>query len=69
MVCKTDKLNAVMAVKAFDAEISTIAHTVKTPEAAAIRYEFWKSGLKRIKSNESGKIIEMQGFILIKGFS
>lgn len=44
-----------MAVKAFDAEIATISHSVKTPEAAAIRYEFWKSGLKRIRSRESGK--------------
>lgn len=56
-VCKANTLDAVMAVKAFDAEIATIAHTVKTPEAAAIRYEFWKSGLHRIKTNESGNRI------------
>lgn len=48
------KLDAVMAVKAFDAEIATISQTVKTPEAAAIRYEFWSSALKRIKQKESG---------------
>lgn len=57
-----------MAVKAFDAEIARIAHTVKTPEAAAIRYEFWKSGISRIKSKESGNV-KVQEFILINGFS
>lgn len=49
------KLDAIMAVKAFDAEIATISHSVKTPEAAAIRYEFWGTALKRIKRNESGR--------------
>lgn len=54
-----------MAVKAFDAEIATISHSVKTPEAAAIRYEFWKSGLKRIRSRESGKNKAQQSIIII----
>ena len=49
-------LDAVIAVKAFDAEIAMIAHSVKTSEAAAVRYEFWKIGLQRIKSKESGNI-------------
>lgn len=47
-------LDAVMAIKAFDAETATISHSVKTPEAAAIRYEFWRIGLRKIKSKESG---------------
>lgn len=68
MLSKNAKLDAVMAIKAFDAEIATIAHTVKTPEAAAIRYEFWKSGLKRIKLKESGKI-KKRKFVLTKVFS
>lgn len=41
-----------MAIKAFDAEIATISHSVKTPEAAAIRYEFWRSALQRVKANK-----------------
>lgn len=60
MACKRlakGKLDAVMAVKAFDAEIATISHSVKTPETAAIRYEFWGSALKRIKRKESGKTV------------
>jgi hypothetical protein len=45
-----------MAVRAFDAEIAIIAHSVKTPEAAAVRYEFWRSALSRIKNDQSGKL-------------
>ena len=48
------KLSAAMAIKAFDAEIATISHSVRTPEAAAVRYEFWRSALKRIKAKKSG---------------
>lgn len=55
LICKNAELDAVMAVKAFDAEIATIAHMVKTPEAASMRYEFWKTGLNRIKEGQSGK--------------
>lgn len=39
-----------MTIKAFDAEIATICHSTKTPEAAAIRYEFWRSALNRVKA-------------------
>ena len=58
VVCKgrpSRQLDALMAIKAFDAETATIAHSVKTPEAAAIRYEFWRIGSKKIKSKEAGK--------------
>ena len=48
-------LDKIMAIKAFDAETATISHSVKTPEAAAIRYEFWRIGLRKIKCKESGK--------------
>ena len=57
---QTAKLDALMAVKAFDAEIATISDLAKTPEAAAIRYEFWRSALKRIKENQSG----IEGFYM-----
>jgi hypothetical protein len=48
------KLDAVLAVKAFDAESATISHAVKTLDAANIRYEFWRSALKRIKAGQPG---------------
>lgn len=44
-----------MAIKAFDAETATISHSVKTPEGAAMRYEFWRIGLRKIKAKDSGK--------------
>lgn len=51
----TTKLDSIMGIKAFDAEIALISHSTKTPEAAAIRYEFWSSALKRIRKKQSGK--------------
>lgn len=55
LVCKHhSQLDAIMAIKAFDAETATIAHAVSKPEAASIRYEFWRIGLTKIKSTEPG---------------
>lgn len=54
-----------MAIKAFDAEMATISHSVKTPEGAAMRYEFWRIGLRKIKAKDSGRH-EYKGYIHVK---
>lgn len=49
----THKLDAITAIKAFDAEISTIADSAKSYEAASMRYEFWRTALEKIRKRES----------------
>ena len=41
---------SILAVLAFDAEISGLSLAAKTPAAAEIRYEFWRIGLSKLKS-------------------
>ena len=54
-----------MAVKAFDAEIATIAHSVKTIDAATIRYGFWCSALERIRLKKT----DIDGHPLVEDLS